>query len=870
VYNFSSLVNSASISLSGTLNGPSTDGTSDNQQDSFITNSAVGASIATSGTANIHVRGTGNTTGFICGANTYSYTGTSNIFTYGASLINFGSLAENFDNITVSSGSLNITSSAGSSINYIATGLTVSSGASATLLSGTYDLSNAPGLSNSGTFTNATGVSLTVGDLVLSSASTSFTNNGLLQVYFSFTNNKGSSGFVSGSSSTVDFISGFTKNINASSAAFVTAFNHLTHSGASALGGSGSFSVAGDYNNTSGFADAFIGNTVTFSGTGTLNGGSAGTTFNNITNTSGTRTASGVVNLAGILSVAGGTFNTGGSSVFTLKSTSAAATGSIATIGGTLTGDVTIERYLSSGTSWKYLGFPFSSALAVSDLQAAGFKVNGHYASNSGSDAPGIIGESFYVWTSGEQAWNGLGYGLLNTSATSLNNKTGYSAYAYASGASTLTLKGTPTQGAVNITLNASDNLIPNPYPAPLDFSKVLANRSSTVGTLVAVQTNGGVNDGTADVLAYTDGVTCTNCLFGGWKGEIALGQSFWITSPSGGTLALTESDKVASGNATFTGKTESSSATNYLRVALISNKMRDESLIFFSANGSDKLNSRDAVKYRLNGSPSLDGVTKGSYINLSTLKQDSDKPMVFNYMPLLDCQTGSKSVRLNVADITAGDHSLKFSDLETFSLGYAITLNDKFLNKQTAVLNGFTYSFSTSDNSASYGSNRFELRFDPLPVETPTITIAGTQLTTVAKPVIQWYKNGKLIEGATKTTYTVTETGVYTVKSGYSSVCQAESLPSVLTITGIDKEQPIISSYPNPTSDIVNISYPSTMKIDKVYLFTSKGETLSNLDINFNSDNTLSLDLTNQNVGLYILQLKSGSATYSIKILKK
>jgi hypothetical protein len=860
VFNFSSLVNSASIALSGTLNGPSVDGTTNDQQNSFITNSAVGASISSSGTSNIHVRGTTNTTGFVCGANTFSYTGTSNIFTYGASLINLGSVAENFDNVTVSSGSLVLSGAAG---NLCTSALTVASGATATISSGTYDFTNGSGIQNSGTFVLSSGVTADVNNLTLSSSSTSFTNNGTLRILGSLTNNKGSGGFVSGASSTVDFSGTFGMTINSSNSAFVTAFRNFIHSGASALTGSGSFSVAGSYNNTSGIADAFTGNTVSFSGTSTLNAGTAGTTFNNITNSSGTRTCSGVVNLKGILSVAGGTFNTGGSSVFTLVS-DATGTGSIGPLTGTLSGTMTIQRYLSTGTSWKYLSFPFSSTVTVADLQTAGFNVTGHFASGSSG---GQLGESFYVWTAGEQAWNGIGWGAPATNLVNLSNTTGYSAYAYAAGASTLTLAGTPARGAIGISINSTglaDNLIPNPYPSALDF-KNFAGRGP-IGLGMAIQTEGG----TGSLLAYyNNGVSTAFPGNPSWAGEIAMGQSFWVTGLSTGTLTLQETDKYSGGSSYFAGKTGSQSPENYVRITLSSGGMVDQSIVRFSSDGSETFNAKlDFVK-RLNGNPAIDGQGIRSYLNLSTSKKDSDNPLVFSYLPLLDCNSGAVSVGIKVGDVLPGEHSLKFTDLESFNLGYKITLVDKFTNKQVAVSNGSSYAFTTTDAVATYGAGRFELKFEPQPLAVPTVVIAGTKLTTAASKLIQWYKDGKVITGATSETYTAIESGIYTVKSGYSEKCQAESLPVVLTITGLDKES-LISAYPNPAGDIVTVNYPSALKISKVSLYDSKGVFVSDLASLSATESTMTFDVSEKSAGLYILRLKSGNDTYSIKILKK
>ena len=860
VYDFSSLTNASSIALSGTLNGPSADGTVINSHTSTITNTA--GVITASGTSSIYVRGTSSGSpfadGFVCGNNTFTDAGTNTISTYGNSLVNFGGSATGtFNSITVSSGSLELTGPTSTSMNGV---LTVATGATASILAGRTFNFIGGSLSNSGTLTNA--ATLIFNNLTLSPASTVLNNNGTIQIFSNFNNNKGSGGLVSGVGSTFDFISSSSMTLNGSG---TTAFHNFTHSGSGSLTGSANFSVAGNYANTSTGADLFTNNTVSFSGTGTLNGGSNGTIFKNITNTSGTRTASGKVNLRGILSIPSGTFVTGGSSVFTLESYSA-ETGSVAAIGGVLSGDMTIQRYLASGASWKYLAFPFSSTVTVADLQTAGFAVTGHFASGTSF---GQVGESFYVWTAGQQAWNGIGWGSPATNLTNLSNTTGYSAYAYAAGSSTITLTGTPAKGAIVIPISTGDNLIPNPYPSAIDF-KNFTNRAvgaGTIGTGMAIQTNGG----TGSTLAYWNGTIAVNSWDDvNWKGEVAMGQSFWVTATGTGNLTLQETDKYSAGSSYFVGRTEAS-PENYVRITLASGNLRDQSVVMFTPEGSESFNSKlDFVK-RLNGNgnPNLDVPGVNNYLNLSTFKKDSDKPLVFSYLPLLECNSAAVSVGIKVGDVLPGEHSLKFTDLETFNAGYRITLVDKFMNKQVSVSNGFSYTFTTTDVAATSGAGRFELKFEPQPIAIPSVAIVGTKLTTTASKAIQWYKDGKVITGATGETYTATESGIYTVKSGYSEKCQAESLPVVLTITGLDKES-LITAYPNPTGDILSITYPSKLKIEKVSLFDSKGGYVSDLNSISATESTLTFDVSDISAGLYILRLKSANDTNSIKILKK
>jgi hypothetical protein len=888
VYDFSSLVNTSSIALSGTINGPSQNGGLTNDHSSIITNSGVGASISASGTSFIYMRGTGSSDGFVCGSNTFSYTGTNTIITYGASTIN-GGTGEDLSNITVSSGTLNLTSTSGN--NSIAGTLTTASGTTATIQSGsTWDFTGTTPLSNSGTFQND-GTCQFV-DFTNNGA---VNNNGTLRVSEDFVDNGTS--FVSGASSTVEF-NGADMTLDGNRA---TAFMNFTYSTNNTLrnksGSSYSFSIAGNYlSSGSGVADFTLGpGTVSFVGgavSRTINGGNGGTTFNNMVvsnNLSMVNSASNNVRLIGTLDIAASrTFDASGNSgagagVFTLVSSGPEATASIAALpaGASVIGRMTIQRFFNSGTSWKYLSIPISSTFYVSDLQAAGFAVNGHFASG-GSDNPtgnpaGTVGESMFTWDAANQEYLGIGWGAPATNVAQLSNTTGYVGYFYgASGA--ISLRGTPKTGNAVIPLNRTktpfDNLIPNPYPSAIDFKKFRTRESSLVGTQMSIQTTTGnlaylTYDGTNDpLLGSSYSAANAGVLGGSWKGEIALGQSFWISPGAAGNLTLLESDKTTAAS-TYAGKTDGSTSTAEsisVRLSLTSGIDSDETVFLFTDKGSlDFVERKDFVK-KLRTTPDLAGVTDKA-INFYSSK--GGNPLVFNFLPLIDCKAPSVTVKMGVNISPSRQYTINFSNAQEFSLGYVVKIFDKFLNKETNLTTAKQYSFSSTAQLESYDVNRFELKFEPRPLITPVIAVDGTKISIVKDAFVQWYKDGKEIVGATSETYVATESGSYTVKSGSSLNCQAESLPVVLVITSLDKES-VITAYPNPVGDIVTVNFPSDIKITGVSLLDSKGSQNTNLERVSSTDNSLSLDISDNPSGLYFIRLKSDSKTYSIKILKK
>lgn len=896
VYDFSELINTSSIALSGTINGPSADGTIINSHTSFITNSGAGASISASGTSNIYVRGTGASNGFVCGNNTFTYTGTNTITTYGTSTIN-GGTGTTFNNIVagtaVLTSSLTLTATSGTS--QVRGTLTIPVGSAATI-TGTpvWDFTNSGlPLANAGSFSVASSADARFLDLT--NAGTSFSNAGSITVNRDFSDNG-----TLNSTSTSTFSFGSASAMRLTTVQGTKFFNLLQNgNGSLTVLTTGTFEVAGSFSNSSasGTADFTGGaatDSVTFTGSAqTIFGGIGGTTFNNMT-IPGTyamsNSASNVVNLVGRLRLTGsGTFDSdgsGGLAKFTLKSIGTgnlltSQTGSIARLPtpGNLSGNMTIERfYPGFGTRrWQYLSFPFSSSVFVSDLQASGFKVNGHFSSGSS----GLVNESMFTFLpgAGYEVWNGIGWGSASTATYPLLNNVGYAALAYSDNTSpTISLKGAPAKGSLtnHVSVVASGatgyNLIPNPYPAPLDFIKFYNANSSLIGTVAEVETNndeasaGSSNTATYTRTSSTTG-TCFNCGSSGWTGTIASGQSFWITAAAPGSLSYTESMK-SEGLTKYIGRTEQENSKDYVRITLISGNMKDEAGVFFRDGAKETFNKLNDAKKRLSGNP-VEGSVNRTYVNVGTLKSDTPDPLIVNFFPLIDCQTGAKKIKLWVQVTQAGSHSLKFTDLETFGLGYSITLNDKYLNKQVAVSNGTEYSFSTSDLASTYGSERFELVFAK-ELAVPTITVKDSEFTTLDAPVIQWYRDGKAIEGATKKTFVATESGSYTVVSGYSNGCTKSSLPLVLVITSLSKEDNNYLVYPNPGEGVYTLTLPNMVANREINLTDSKGVEV-NANVKIDPDSGLvSFDLSNYSAGLYIVKIKESSSYRYIKVIKK
>lgn len=119
------------------------------------------------------------------------------------------------------------------------------------------------------------------------------------------------------------------------------------------------------------------------------------------------------------------------------------------------------------------------------------------------------------------------------------------------------------------------------------------------------------------------------------------------------------------------------------------------------------------------------------------------------------------------------------------------------------------------------YG-NSCHYRVDTLVVSgtdlNPVIVANGLQLgTTLPYSTYQWLFNGNIIPGAVNSTYTVSDTGAYSVVVGDGTCTDTATNHHVSSVTAIDDLQYLaaqISMYPNPAKDMVYVNAPIPVDI--------------------------------------------------------
>ena len=138
-----------------------------------------------------------------------------------------------------------------------------------------------------------------------------------------------------------------------------------------------------------------------------------------------------------------------------------------------------------------------------------------------------------------------------------------------------------------------------------------------------------------------------------------------------------------------------------------------------------------------------------------------------------------------------------------------------------------------------------------------------------------QWYKDGKLIPGATSQTYQVTEPGRYSVSVSRKK-CSAVSGTLDVVITAV--ENPSVSAglqlFPNPGTDFVTLSYFSkkstrTVKID---IYDIRGVRMGTEAMSEKSDGIMKsvLDIRAYPAGRYIIQLQDADTIIAYAFIKQ
>lgn len=468
-------------------------------------------------------------------------------------------------------------------------------------------------------------------------------------------------------------------------------------------------------------------------GTVVLNGSAAqviedstfsGNTVQNLTlDNSAGATLGGTLNVLGAYTPTSGTLTTGGHLVMKSTDTTTCCIATGSSLGGYITGDVTVERYIPGGRrAFRFIGHPFTTSKPLSsltdDIDITGsadtadsltitltnkpscfwYDVNAGSVLTAGNN-PG--------WTAFDNANNNEWdqYEVIRVFVRGAKGE-GLTGGTYTPSATTLDMTGTVNQGTQTVTLTKGAStpfvLAANPFPCAVQMNTV-AKGSNIDANFVVWDANQGTRGG------YTSVPFASSYILPPYGAFTAL-----VSANTNNTLVFEEADKsLATPVSIF--KTTGNQHTVQLRLE-DSTIFWDRILVSFDDNADAKRENTDAIKLN---NPGLDFFTYSS----------DDTTLSIDVRPYKDGDV----IPLGLTAYKEQRFVIKAADFDV-PTGTSLYLHDKFLNKKEKLSKGFEYWFDVTSDTLSQGK-RFEINMVGKPTSINAIAQNKGALTLVPNP---------------------------------------------------------------------------------------------------------------------------------------
>jgi hypothetical protein len=385
-----------------------------------------------------------------------------------------------------------------------------------------------------------------------------------------------------------------------------------------------------------------------------------------------------------------------------------------ASTSGTVTGPLTVERYIAS-PGYHHISSPVNTPSIIAQYS--------EYGTASGVDGVGVtpigsmgaacgdttleLGSNygrFFEWQENSPGFNGDGcklWGWIVRSAGTFENGRGYAAQATASGPFTLRVTGTVNASPVSnagLTNSGGDgngfHLVGNPFAAPITWN----NPGGFANFAYAW------NDGTGTYSSYFSG-----------SQNFAAHQGFFVQSLGNSTFSVDNNDKFE-GDPGFL-RTGSVFGDYSLQLDVAGNGFSHFSVIAFAdvLGGSSCTNGWDAMC----DAYALPGNSGQPFIFSMTTEGEIASPnrLQYNTQTLLDGATRSVPVAFNPG--ANGTFTISATDLESFPSGTGIVLEDTKEGIMHDLNSNPVYTFTsvTSDFDPNNPTSRFVVHFSPASV---------------------------------------------------------------------------------------------------------------------------------------------------------
>lgn len=458
------------------------------------------------------------------------------------------------------------------------------------------------------------------------------------------------------------------------------------------------------------------GTTATINGDATNSGNGFSGNGNFVFNATGALSGNAIAT-TGVITVSSGTILTT-NNLLTLSATSNSVYGQVGNSAGTISGNVTVERFLSGKRAFRFMGHPFTSSQPLSiitddiDVTGSGGSSNGF--TTTASNNPSAF---WFDVTAADNstAGNNPGWVAFTTASSSQWDQyelirvlgrgakgQGLTGGSYTPSAATIDMTGAVNQGTqvVTLTKGSGSNFVScgNPFPSGVQMNAVTKGANIGANYYVWDATSGAAGAYVTNAFALSYVLPPFSALF------------TTATANSSNTLTFEEADKAATGTGVF----KTTANDNWVELIIEDSTIHwDRLLINLDDNAMEVQDDLDATKLY---NPGLD---------FFTLSKD-DKRLAIDVRPYDD----GKSIPLGLTAYSRYNSYVIKTGMFDIPTGTKLYLHDKYLNKKEELTAGFEYWFDVTSDSLSQGNKRFEINMVGKP--TTSITTINNSIPTL------------------------------------------------------------------------------------------------------------------------------------------
>ncbi len=481
------------------------------------------------------------------------------------------------------------------------------------------------------------------------------------------------------------------------------------------------------------------GGTLRFSGPVTVAGANTINTKNFTVAHSGTSLLNNIITVTGALTVSNGTLNANNN--LTLVS-NAAGSAVIAPVLGSITGKVTVQRYIALGKrAFRFLTPSVTTDNNIKLNWQESTHITGSTTGENGFDITASGNPSMYTYNNQQATGSGWA-AIATTNATNLNAMQGYrllirgdrtpTLITLATAADmnvpiTLTATGTVTTGTVTFNSSSSPapinntsnsttdgySLIGNPYVNTVNWNTL--TKTGLTDAYYVWDSNMGTTDQRGRYVAYSTSTGPTNSGAGTSSviQYIQPGQAFFIkntTLGTAGSITFNETDKLGTNINNFYRTTTTTLSRLELQVYQTSELALgaypiDAAVSVFDNQFTNAIENGDVAKLST-------GIENISFLNSNLTLAIDARPKVATTDELL----------VQLQQFQASRNYTFRTHFNNFDPATTPFLVDTYLNQYTALVNTATtdIAFTTTTDALSYGTNRFKIVFQNNALNTP------------------------------------------------------------------------------------------------------------------------------------------------------